>query len=34
MDKGLIFHVELDTNNNKPWLLDDIIKELKEYKGE
>lgn len=29
-DKGLIFHVELDTNNNKPWLLDDIIKEIKE----
>lgn len=31
MDKGLIFHVELDTNNNKPWLLDDIIIELKNY---
>ena len=31
MDKGLIFHVELDTNNNKPWLLDDIITELKNY---
>ena len=25
-DKGCIFHAELDTNNNKPWLLDDIIK--------
>lgn len=29
-DKGLIFHVELDTNNNKPWLLDDIIEDIKE----
>lgn len=34
MDKGLIFHVELDTNNNKPWLLDDIIEDIKNYKGE
>ena len=25
-NKGTIFHAELDTNNNKPWLLDDIIK--------
>ena len=25
-NKGVIFHAELDTNNNKPWLLDDIIK--------
>lgn len=31
MDKGLIYHVELDTNNNKPWLLDDIIQKLKDY---
>lgn len=31
MDKGIIFHVELDTNNNKPWLLDDIITELEDY---
>ena len=30
-DKGLIFHVELDTNNNKPWLLDDIIEDIKSY---
>lgn len=29
-DKGLIFHTELDTNNNKPWLLDDIIKKIEE----
>ena len=34
MDKGLIFHVELDTNNCHLWLLDDIIKELKNYKKE
>ena len=32
MDKGLIFHIELDTNNNKPWLLDDIIEDIKTYK--
>ena len=31
MHKGLIFHVEMDTNNNKPVLLDDIIEDLKEY---
>ena len=31
MDKGLIFHVELDTNNCYPWLLDDIIEDIKEY---
>lgn len=29
-DKGLIYHVELDTNNNKLWLLDDIIQNIKE----
>ena len=29
-DKGLIFHTELDTNNCKPWLLDDIIIKIKE----
>ena len=28
-DKGLIYHVELDTNNCYPWLLDDIIEEIK-----
>ena len=32
MDKGLIFHIELDTNNNKPWLLNDIIEDIKTYK--
>ena len=32
-DKGLIFHCELDTNNCYPWLLDDIIENLKEYKN-
>lgn len=29
-DKGVIFHCELDTNNNTPWLIDDIIKLIKE----
>ena len=29
-DKGIIFHVEMDTNNNTPWLIDDIIKLIKE----
>ena len=29
-DKGLIFHTELDTNDCKPWLLDDIIIKIKE----
>ena len=29
-DKGLIFHVQLDTNNCYPILLDDIIKDIKE----
>ena len=29
IDKGLIFHVELDTNNCYPWLLDDIIEDIK-----
>lgn len=28
-DKGIIFHVELDTNNCTPWLLDDIIEKIK-----
>ena len=27
---GPIFHTELDTNNNEPWLLDDIITKIKE----
>lgn len=30
MDKGLIFHCEMDTNNCYPWLLDDIIIKIKE----
>lgn len=29
-DKGYIFHTELDTNNNQPWLLDDIINKIEE----
>ena len=29
-DKGTIFHCELDTNDCKPWLLDDIIEKIKE----
>lgn len=33
LDKGLIFHVELDTNDCYPWNLDDIIDFLKEYKS-
>jgi len=31
MDKGIIFHVELDTNNMHLWLIDDIINEIKKY---
>ena len=34
MDKGLIYHVELDAHNNKPVLLDDIIDDLKNYTKE
>lgn len=34
MDKGIIYHCELDTNNCYPWLLDDIIEDIKKYKGE
>ena len=30
-DKGCIYHVEVDAHDLKPVLLDDIIKELKEY---
>lgn len=29
MDKGLIFHCEVDTNNCYPWNIDDIIEKLK-----
>lgn len=28
-DKGLIFHCELDTNDCRPWLLNDIIDKIK-----
>lgn len=31
MDKGLIFHVELDAHQNKPILIDDIIEDIKNY---
>lgn len=31
MDKGLIYHVELDAHDNKPVLLDDILNDVKEY---
>ena len=34
MDKGIIFHCEMDTNNCYPWLLDDIIENIKNYKKE
>jgi calcineurin-like phosphoesterase family protein len=33
MDKGIIYHVELDAHNNKPILLDNIIEDIKKYKG-
>jgi calcineurin-like phosphoesterase family protein len=29
MDKGLIYHVELDAHDNKPILIDDIITDIK-----
>lgn len=31
MDKGLIYHCEVDAHNNKPVLLDDIISDIKKY---
>lgn len=31
MDKGVVYHVELDAHQNKPILLDDIIKDLQSY---
>ena len=34
MDKGLIYHCELDAHDNKPILLDDVIEDIKNYKGE
>lgn len=33
-DKGLIFHTELDTNNCYPWLIDDVIEQIKNKIGE
>lgn len=30
IDKGIIYHCEVDTNNCYPWLLDDIIENIKE----
>lgn len=33
IDKGIIFHAEVDTNNCYPWNLDDIIEKLKEVKN-
>lgn len=32
-DKGIIYHAELDCHDNKPVLLDDIIEDIKKYKG-
>lgn len=29
-DKGMIFHVEVDSNNGYPWNIDDIINKVKE----
>ncbi len=34
MNKGLIFHVELDTNNCYPWLIDDVVTEIQQYTGQ
>ena len=31
MDKGLIYHVELDAHNNYPVLIDDVIEDIKHY---
>ena len=31
MDKGLIYHVEVDAHNMKPVLIDDIIEDIKKY---
>lgn len=31
MNKGLIYHVELDAHNNKPILLDNIIEDIKYF---
>lgn len=34
MDKGLIYHVELDAHENKPILLDNVIKDIEQYMEE
>lgn len=31
MDKGMIYHVELDAHNNTPVDIEDIIRDLREY---
>ena len=31
MDKGLIYHCEVDAHNNKPVSIEEILKDLKEY---
>ena len=31
MNKGLIYHVELDAHNNYPVLIDDIIEDIQHY---
>ena len=31
MDKGIIYHVELDAHDNKPVLLDDALEDIKNY---
>lgn len=31
MDKGLVYHCELDAHNNTPILIDDIITDIKNY---
>jgi hypothetical protein len=34
MDKGLIYHVELDAHENQVVSIDTIIEDIKNYKGE
>lgn len=34
MDKGLIYHCEVDAHDNKPVLIDNIIQDIKEYISE
>ena len=33
MDKGLIYHVELDAHNNTPVSIDTILKDIKNYRS-